>query len=45
MLLSLISRAAVEGGLPRKTSFAICGQYRRRINASSSMRELGAPGQ
>lgn len=44
MLLSLISRAAVEGGLPRKTSFAICGQYRRRINASSSMRELGALG-
>ncbi|MFQ6878638.1 MAG: helix-turn-helix transcriptional regulator [Oscillospiraceae bacterium] len=44
MLLSLISRAAVEGGLPRKTSFAICGQYRRRINASSTTRELQALG-
>lgn len=44
MLLSLISRAAVEGGVPRKTAFAICAQYRRRINASSSMRELSALG-
>lgn len=38
MLLSLISPGGGGGGLPRKTSFAICGQYRRRINASSSMR-------
>lgn len=41
-LLSLVSRAAVDGGLPRKTSYAICGQYRRRIMAATSSRELTA---
>lgn len=40
MLLSLVSRAAVEGGVPRKTSFALSGEYRRRIKRCTSMHEL-----
>ena len=41
-ILSLVSRTAVEGGVPRKTSFAICTQYRRRISSATSARELAA---
>lgn len=41
-LLSLVSRAAVEGGVSRKTSYAICGKYRRRILTCTSTRELTA---
>lgn len=44
ILLSLVSRAAVEGGLPRKTSFEICRQYRSKIFGCSSTQELSALG-
>jgi AraC-like DNA-binding protein len=32
VLLTLVSRAAVEGSLPRKISFSLCSEYRRMLN-------------
>ena len=40
LLLTLVSRAAVEGGLPQKTSFSLCTQYRRQLNRCASAAEL-----
>lgn len=40
ILLTLVSRAAVEGGLPRKTSFSLCSEYRRNLNKCSSISKL-----
>jgi AraC-like DNA-binding protein len=39
-LLTLVSRAAVEGGLPRKTSFSLCADYRRMLNNRSSINAI-----
>lgn len=40
LLLTLVSRAAVEGGLPQRTSFSLCTQYRKQLNACTSAAEL-----
>jgi AraC-like DNA-binding protein len=40
VLVTLVSRAAVEGGLPRKTSFSLCSDYRKMINKCSSLSSL-----
>ncbi len=40
MLLTLISRAAVEGGYPQKSSFSLSGSYRTMINSCMSIQEL-----
>lgn len=40
VLLTLISRAAVEGGLPRKTAFSLATDYRSKINDSRNINEL-----
>ena len=40
MLLMLVSRAAVQGGYPQKSSFSLSADYRSRINACVSLEEL-----
>ncbi len=40
LLLTLVSRAAVEGGLPQRTSFSLCTQYRKQVNQCASAAEL-----
>lgn len=40
MLLTIISRAAVEGGYPQKSSFSLSGSYRIMINSCTSIQEL-----
>ncbi len=40
ILLTLVSRAAVEGGLPKKTSFPLCTKYRKVLDACTSVEEL-----
>ena len=40
LLLTLISRAAVEGGLPQQTSFSLCSAYRKRLNRCQSTAEI-----
>lgn len=40
ILLTLVSRAAVESGLPRKTSFSLCSEYRRMLNKCYSVSGL-----
>ncbi len=39
-LLTLVSRAAVEGGLPKKTSFPLCTKYRQIVEACASAEEM-----
>lgn len=39
-LLTLVSRAAVDGGLPQKTSFSLCSEYRDRLERCTSAAEL-----
>ena len=41
-LLTLISRAAVEGGLPQKTSFSLCSEYRDRLEKCATVAQLEA---
>ena len=40
VLLTLVSRAAVEGGLSRKTAFSLVTDYRKKINKSNHLHEL-----
>ena len=40
LLLTLVSRAAVEGGLPQRTSFSLCTEYRKKLNQCGSAAEL-----
>lgn len=40
LLLTLISRAAVEGGLPQRTSFSLCSTYRKKLNQCASTAEV-----
>lgn len=39
-LLTLVSRAAVDGGLARKTSFSLASDYRKKIEGCTSPKEL-----
>ncbi len=39
-LLTLVSRAAVDGGLPKKTSFPLCTKYRQILEACTSAEEM-----
>ena len=39
-LLTLVSRAAADGGLPQRTAFSLCTEYRTRIERSGSVAEL-----
>lgn len=39
-LLTLVSRAAVEGGLPQRTSFSLCSEYRSRLEQCATPKEL-----
>lgn len=39
-LLTLISRAAVDGGLPQRTSFSLCTEYRNRLERCKSAGEI-----
>ena len=41
-LLTLVSRAATQGGLSRKTSMSICADYRRVLNKCMSISEIVA---
>ena len=40
LLLTLVSRAAVEGGLSRKSSFSLCANYRKDLNKCQSVAEV-----
>lgn len=40
MLLTIVSRAAVEGGYPQKSSFSLSSNYRVMINSCTSIQEL-----
>jgi len=42
ILLTLVSRTAAEGGMPRKNAFALCAEYRRRLNLCSASSEITA---
>ena len=39
-LLTLVSRAAVDGGLPQRTAFSLCSDYRCRLETSRTAKEL-----
>ncbi len=39
-LLTLVSRAAVDGGLPKKTSFPLCTRYRQILDGCTSAEEM-----
>lgn len=39
-LLTLISRAAVDGGLPQRTSFSLCSEYREKLEKCSTAAQL-----
>lgn len=39
-LLTLVSRAAVDGGLPQRTAFSLCSDYRSRLEKSRTAKEL-----
>ena len=39
-LLTLVSRAAVDGGLPQKTAFSLCTDYRAHFEKCHSLQEL-----
>ncbi|MCD8160382.1 MAG: hypothetical protein LUE61_04210 [Clostridiales bacterium] len=36
LLLTLVSRAAVDGGMPQKSAFSLCTEYREKLNASET---------
>ncbi len=40
VLLTLVSRAAVEGGLPQKISFSLCTEYRKRVEQCTNASNL-----
>ncbi|MCC8064227.1 MAG: AraC family transcriptional regulator [Clostridiales bacterium] len=40
LLLTLVSRAAVDGGMPQKSAFALCTEYREKLNASETYGEM-----
>lgn len=40
VLLTLVSRAAVDGGLPQKVSFSLCTEYRKKTNAARTSDQL-----
>ena len=40
MLLTMVSRAAVQGGYPQKSAFSLSSDYRSKINACISLDEL-----
>ncbi|MBU7591121.1 AraC family transcriptional regulator [Metabacillus halosaccharovorans] len=42
VLLTLVSRAAAEGGMSRKLAYSLCADYRRMLNKCSSMSEVNA---
>lgn len=39
-LLTLVSRAAVDGGLPQRTAFSLCSEYRNRLEQCTTPGEL-----
>lgn len=40
VLLTLVSRAAVEGGLPQKISFSLCTEYRKKVEQCTNAGDL-----
>lgn len=40
VMLTLVSRAAVEGGMIQKTAFSLCTEYRQKIDNCRSVSEL-----
>ncbi len=40
VFLTLISRAAIDGGMSRKTSLTLCADYRRRLNRCNTMHDM-----
>ncbi|HAL74444.1 MAG TPA: hypothetical protein DCM45_05030 [Clostridiales bacterium] len=42
ILLTLVSRAAAEGGMPRKSAFSLCTEFRSKLNQCSSTNEITA---
>ncbi|WP_263707415.1 helix-turn-helix domain-containing protein [Shouchella tritolerans] len=42
ILLTLVSRAAVEGGMSQKRSYSLCADYRRILEKCSSLSEVTA---
>ncbi len=40
LLLTLVSRAAVDGGMPQKSAFSLCTEYREKLNASETQGEM-----
>lgn len=41
-LLTLVSRAAVDGGLPQRTSFSLCSEYRDKLERCMTASQLEA---
>lgn len=44
VMLTLVSRAAVEGGMIQKTSFSLCTEYRQKVDNARSISELAMLG-
>ncbi len=42
VLLTLVSRAAAEGGMSRKLAYSLCADYRRLLNKCSSLSQVNA---
>ncbi len=40
VLLTLVSRAAVDGGLPQKISFSLCTEYRKKVEQCNNANDL-----
>ncbi|MCM1119770.1 MAG: hypothetical protein NC543_10490 [bacterium] len=40
VLLTLVSRTAVDGGLPQKISFSLCTEYRKKAEQCANIGEL-----
>ncbi len=40
LLLTLVSRAAVDGGMPQKSAFSLCTEYREKLNACETHGEM-----
>ncbi|MCD7858269.1 MAG: AraC family transcriptional regulator [Clostridiales bacterium] len=40
LLLTLVSRAAVDGGMPQKSAFSLCTEYREKLNLCETFGEI-----
>ncbi|MCD8085950.1 MAG: hypothetical protein LUF28_06435 [Clostridiales bacterium] len=40
--LTLVSRAAVDGGMLQKSAFSLCTEHREKLNASETREEMAS---